>query len=81
MASFLAFLPICIPAGMLFPLGCEALSRRGFERAVSGVYAIEALGSFVAGALFSFWLIGAFCLVQIAMFTSAVGFALSLIHI
>jgi len=74
-ASFLVFLPICIPAGMVFPLGCEALSRRGFERAVSGVYAIEALGSFVAGALFSFWLIGAFCLFQIAMFTSAVGFA------
>jgi len=73
-ASFLALLPVCVPAGMIFPLGCEALSRRGFERAVSGVYIVEALGSFVAGVLFSFWLIGPFSLIQIALFTSAVAF-------
>jgi spermidine synthase len=74
-ASFLALLPICVPAGMIFPLGCEALSRCGFKRAVSGVYSIEALGGFIAGVMFSFWLIGPFRLVQIVMFTSAIGFA------
>ncbi|MEI6168501.1 MAG: hypothetical protein WCS52_15065 [bacterium] len=74
-ASFLALFPICVPAGMLFPLGCEALSRRGFERPVSGVYTVEALGCFVAGVLYSFWLIGTFSLFQIALFASATGFA------
>lgn len=73
-ASFLALLPICLPAGMVFPLGCDALSRRKFERPVSSVYTLEALGSFSAGVLFSFWLIGAFTLAQITLFTSVVGF-------
>ena len=74
-ASFLALLPICIPSGMIFPLGCVALACRGVERPVSGVYSVEALGSFVAGALFSFWFIGPFSLFQIALVASATGFA------
>lgn len=59
-AAFLALAPICIPAGMIFPRGCEVFSLRGAGRGISGVYAIEALGSFIGGAVFSFFLIGRF---------------------
>ena len=68
-ATFLALAPLCIPAGMMFPLGCEA-----YPRGVSGVYAVEALGSFIAGAVFSFILIERFCVMQIV----AMGVTVSL---
>lgn len=57
-ASVLALAPIGIPAGMMFPAGCEALVRSRGAGVVSRVYAIEALGSVLAGVAFSFVLVG-----------------------
>lgn len=64
-AAFLALAPLCVPAGLVFPLACETYSRRGGDRGVSGLYAVEALGSFAGGALFSFFLIERFFVMQI----------------
>ena len=72
-AAFFALIPICIPAGMLFPLGCEGLARRGGVGGVSRIYAIEALGSFLAGATFSFYWVGHFEVARIVVFAMAVA--------
>ena len=72
-AAFLALLPICLPAGMVFPRGCEALARLRGEGAVSRVYAIEAFGSFLAGAVFSFYLVDHFDASRITAIAMAVG--------
>lgn len=77
-AAVLALVPICLPAGMVFPRGCEALARLRGEGAVSRVYAIEALGSFLAGAVFSYFLVDHFDasrITAIAMAVSGLGAA------
>lgn len=74
-ASFLALMPISIPAGMIFPLGCAMLARRGGVGVVSRIYAVEALGSFLAGAAFSFYLIDHFNVSRIIAFGMAAGCA------
>ena len=51
-----AFLPVCIPAGGMFVMGCGLFS--GKTAAMSRVYACDALGSFAAGTVFSFCLAG-----------------------
>ena len=72
-AALLALIPICIPAGMVFPLGCDALARRVGSGAISRIYAIEALGGFLAGAAFSFYWVGHFEVTRIVVFAMAVA--------
>ncbi len=72
-ACFLVLLPVCVPAGMAFTLGCEARFRRGFEQVVSDVYTVEALGSFLAAVVFTFGLTSTFNLCQISLFASTVA--------
>jgi spermidine synthase len=74
-AAFLALMPICIPAGMVFPLGCEWLARRGGAGVVSRIYALEALGSFLAGAAFSFYMSDHFNVSRIIAVGMAAGCA------
>lgn len=52
----MAFLPVCIPSGGMFVVGCGLFTRR--TAAMSLIYAFEALGSFVAGTVYSFCLAG-----------------------
>ena len=71
LAACLALLPFCLPAGMIFPRGCELLQHRRGPGVVSRVYAVEALGSVLAGALFSYVLAGRWSVGQMALMASA----------
>lgn len=71
--AVLVLLPICLPAGMVFSLACGTIPRYGGRYSVSHVYAIEAMGSFIAGLAFSFLLIERFCVVQLAFLGAAVS--------
>lgn len=73
--AVVALIPICIPAGMMFPLGCAAFHRRHDARSISRIYAAEALGSFVAGIIFSFLLIDHFSTAQNALLATTVSLA------
>lgn len=73
--ALMALIPICIPAGMMFPLGCAALHHRLDERSISRIYAAEALGSFVAGIFFSFLLIDHCNTAQNALLATTVSLA------
>ncbi len=56
LSSALILLPTCLSMGMLFPAVCH-LRGLGDPRAVSRLYAVEALGSMLGGGLFTFLLI------------------------
>ncbi len=49
----LLLLPSCLSIGMLFPCACH-VARRADARAVGHLYAMESLGSMLAGGLFTF---------------------------
>ncbi len=75
LVTLLAFAPICLPAGGVFPAACQAMSRRRGQNAVRTVYAVEAFGSFAAGVVFSFCLIGRFNALQIVGMAMAASLA------
>jgi len=75
LAALVALAPICLPSGLIFPMGCEALARRRGQGVVSRIYAVEALGGFAAGVAFSFYWIDHFSVIQITGFAMTASLA------
>ncbi len=70
----LALMPVCLPAGFLFPCACAAWSGSSAGRGARTVYAAESLGSFTGGALATFGLAQWANGLQVAMIASTAGF-------
>ena len=71
--AFLSLVPLCLPAGLVFPPACQVLLLRRKPGAVGVVYAVEAAGSFVGGAAVSFLLVERLGALQSAVLASAVA--------
>ena len=62
-SSLLLQTPICFLSGFLFPALASSLEKRKEKNPLGGAYAIEALGSMIAGVLVNFvflWTMGSF---------------------
>jgi len=64
--------PGCLIIGIAFPCACR-LAARQLPYAVGRVYAAESLGSMVAGAAFSFWLVWIMSPLAVAMLAGAIA--------
>ncbi|MBI5779311.1 MAG: fused MFS/spermidine synthase [Planctomycetes bacterium] len=77
--SFLLVVPFSILIGIAFPVACKIYAEKNDSaQSIGNVYVWEALGSLLAGILFTFWLVERFTAFEIILISNGITLLLAI---